>query len=280
MATQRPQDLVFSLFGEYLLDRPGPIWVGDLIELLAPFGLSENAVRTALSRMARKGWLETERRGRRSFYDLSPRGRTLLEKGAERIHDPPRGERWDGGWTLVSYSIPEEDREARDRLRDRLLWLGCGSLGGGLWISPHDVEAPVVEAAEELGVDGFLEVFRGDHLGVSDPGALVAKCWDLEAIEVRYADFVGAHEPGYRASLAAAGRGELSPETAFVRRFELIHEYREFPLIDPFLPQALLPGRWSGHAAASLFDRYHELLTEPADRYVDSVLGEPVPVPA
>ena len=38
---QRPQDLVFTLFGEYLLHRPEPVWVGSLISLLETFGLSE-----------------------------------------------------------------------------------------------------------------------------------------------------------------------------------------------------------------------------------------------
>ncbi len=52
MPAQRPQDLVFTLYGEYLLHRDEPIWVGSLISLLQPFGLAEAAVRTALSRMA------------------------------------------------------------------------------------------------------------------------------------------------------------------------------------------------------------------------------------
>ena len=57
--SRRPQDLVFTLYGEYLLGREDAPWVGAIIALLHPFGLSEGAVRTVLSRMARKGWLET-----------------------------------------------------------------------------------------------------------------------------------------------------------------------------------------------------------------------------
>lgn len=279
MATQRPQDLVFSLFGEYLLDRPGPIWVGHLIELLAPFGLSENAVRTALSRMSRKGWLETERRGRRSFYDLTPRGRRLLEAGAERIHHPPRDEPWDGSWHLVSYSIPEEERELRDRLRVRLAWLGCGMLAGGLWISPHDVRDAVAGYVEELGLEPRVEIFRGEHLGFSDAGSLVERCWDLAAVHERYTTFIAKWNPRHLESREAASEDRLSPEEAFVRRFELIHEYRDFPLVDPYLPRRLLPEDWGGDCAAWLFETFRDLLAEPADRYVDSVV-EPAAEPA
>lgn len=280
MPVQQPHDLVFSLFGEYLLDRPGPIWVGSLIELLAPFDLSENAVRTALSRTARNGWLETERHGRNSYYALSARGRRLLEEGAERIHHPPRDEQWDGRWTLIEYSIPEEERAFRDRLRDRLLWLGCGSLGGGVWLSPHPVEIPVREAAAELGLETHVEVFRADHVGFSDRNGLVRKAWDLSAIDARYAEFVQRHRPHYFRSRLAVVQGSLSPEEAFVRCLELVHEYREFPSIDPFLPQALLSDDWSGERAALLFERYHALLREPADRHVDAVLEAAVSLPA
>lgn len=272
MKTQRPQDLVFSLFGEYLLDRPGPVWVGSLIEMLAPFELSSGAARTVLSRMSRKGWLRAERIGRHGFYELSLRGRRLLEEGSRRIHDPPRDEAWDGTWVLVTYTVPEELRSARDGLRDRLLWLGCGSLGNGLWISPHDIVEPVRAAADELGIGDRVEAFRAEHAGFSDTARLVAQCWDLSAIQRRYERFIRTTNPLYLDALAAARRGDLGPETAFVRRFRLIHEYREFPLVDPYLPRALLPKEWPGECAAWLFEHYRELLSEPADHHVDQVL--------
>lgn len=281
MTTQRPQDLVFSLFGEYLLDRPGPVWVGSLIDLLAPFGISESAVRTTLSRMARKGWLRTERRGRLSFYDLTGRGRQLLERDAQRIYHPPRDASWDGTWTMVAYSIPEEQRELRDRFRTRLTWLGFGSLGGGLWICPHEVEGPVAEYAREFGLADHVAVFHAARLSPSVVERIVDRCWDLDAIHERYMAFVWRHEPEHRASARALEDGTLLPEVAFVRRFELIHEYRDFPLVDPYLPRALLPENWGGDRAARLFEEYHGLLAEPADRWVDAVLSaEPESIPA
>ena len=273
MASRGPQDLVFSLFGEYLLDHPDAVWVGSLIELLAPFDLSENAVRTVLSRMSRKGWLRSERRGRTAWYDLTPRGRRLLEEGAERIYHPPRDEPWDGSWHLVNYSIPEDERELRDRLRVRLTWLGCGSLGGGLWITPHDLYETLSEVAAELGVEEHVEIFRAEHLGFSDDETLVARCWDLSDIHERYSEFILRHRPGLHEAREAASRGGIPSDEAYVRRFELIHEYREFPAIDPFLPRELEPPDWGGECAAWLFETYRDLLTQPADRYVDRVLS-------
>jgi DNA-binding transcriptional regulator PaaX len=33
---------------------------------------------------------------------------------------------WDGTWNTVAYSIPEQKRQARNRLRLELNWMGCG----------------------------------------------------------------------------------------------------------------------------------------------------------
>jgi phenylacetic acid degradation operon negative regulatory protein len=272
MVAQRPRDLVFTLFGDYLLHRTGAVWVGSLIELLEPLGLSPGDVRTVLSRMGRKGWFETRRVGRRSYYDLTPRGRRLLEAGEARIYRPPSGERWDGLWYLVAYSIPEETRHLRDRLRLRLQWLGFGQLGNGLWISPYALRGEVNELAGELGIGDHIEMFRAQYHGYSSSRHLVAKCWDLPSINALYLDFAGRNLPEYERCRNEIATGGLTAEECFVRRFRLVHEYRDFPLIDPYLPPKLLPADWVGGRAAELFERFHDLLAAPAERFVQSVL--------
>jgi phenylacetic acid degradation operon negative regulatory protein len=269
----RPQDLVFTLLGDYLLHRPGEVWVGSLIRLLGGLGWTPAATRTVLSRMTRKGWLRASRNGRRGWYALSARSRALLQEGETRIHHPPRGEAWDGSWHLVAYSIPESERSRRDRLRLRLQWLGFGQLGNGLWISPHAVHGEITELARTLGLSGHIEVFRAQHLGFSSVEELVAYCWDLPAINRRYRAFLARHEAGYARAQTLLSKQRLSPRDAFVRRFRLVHSYRVFPLLDPYLPDALLPEDWQGNAAAELFERYHELLTDRAEAFVSEALA-------
>lgn len=272
MTSRSPQDLVLTLYGDFLLHRPAAVWVGSVIALLEPLGLSEGYVRTILSRMTSRGWFETEREGRRSYYRLSARGRQLLEEGEARIYHPPQDEEWDGEWTLIAYSIPESLRQLRDRLRVRLTWLGFGSLGNGLWISPHDVRERVAAIAGELDVRPYLEVFRGAHLGDSDAGRLVSQCWDLGSINTRYEAFVDRHLSDFL-ELRAKGAGSIGPREAYVRRFELVHEYREFPLLDPFLPRPLQTSDWAGECALRLFQAYHDLLLEPAESFLEGLLA-------
>jgi phenylacetic acid degradation operon negative regulatory protein len=222
----RPQELVFTLFGDYLLHRPGAVWVGSLIRLLGALGWSPAATRTVLSRMGQRGWLSS---GQRGFYRLTRRGRTLLQEGEARIYHPPRGEPWDGWWHLVTYSIPEDERSRRDRLRLRLQWLGFGQLGNGVWLSPHPVHDEIVELARSLGVAGHIEVFRSQHLGFSTVEQLVAYCWDLSALNRRYRAFLARHAVACERAGELLAQGNLSAREAFVRRFRLVHAYRVFP---------------------------------------------------
>jgi phenylacetic acid degradation operon negative regulatory protein len=268
--TRRPQDLVLTLYGEFLQKRAA-VWVGNLIELLAPLGLTGGAVRTVLSRMVTRGWLEPRRAGRRGYYALSRRGRRLLEEGEARIYRPPQLETWDGEWTLLAYSVPEDMRALRDRLRTRLSWLGFGSLGNGLWISPHPVLDRVREIGEELRVSAHLELFLARHQGFSERAQLVRQCWDLPALNVRYEAFLSRHLPGCN-ELMERGTVGLSPADAYRRRFELVHEYREFPLLDPFLPRALHPSDWAGECAQALFHKYHALLKGASNAHIASVV--------
>ena len=269
----RPQDLIFTLYGEYLLHRKEPIWVGSLIALLQPFDLSEGAVRTVLSRMARKGWLEAHRTGKHSFYDLAPKGRQLLEDGEDRIFHPSWDKPWDGSWFLIAYSIPEDVRHLRYRLRDRLAWLGFGSLGNGLWISPHDVEEQAQRVAKQLKIESHLECFQARRVTKQAAQELVAKCWDLATVNQQYLAFSGRWQSELERCSTGVPTGDVTHEECFTVRFDLIHEYRAFPLIDPYLPRSLLPEKWHGEDAAELFNMLHDILKGPADSYVDQILN-------
>lgn len=271
--SRRPQDLVFTLYGEYLLDRDDPPWVGALITLLQPFGPSEGAVRTVLSRMSGKGWLTTHRIGRHAFYDLTSRGRKLLEEGQARIFHPSWDVPWDEQWFLLAYSIPEDARKLRDRLRDRLAWLGFGSLGNGLWISPHDVEDQVGDLSTQLGIAEHVECFRAKRVAGAPVAELVARCWDLDAVDAHYRAFMDRWGPQLHRLEADAPRS-IEDEECYTLRFDLIHEFRAFPLEDPYLPRALLPDSWAGEDATRLFHALHDRLVGPADRHVDRVLAD------
>lgn len=270
----RSQDMIFTLFGDHIRHRGDEVWVGSLIELLGHLGMSPQAVRSALSRLSRKGWLKARRAGKSSYYSLTPRSVSLFTTGAQRIFEPPRRNGpWDGQWRLLSYSIPERQRRLRNKLRNELTWLGYGPLNNGLWISPHDRRQDVLRVLDALGVRERVEMFEARHLGFTDYRDLVQRCWDLQRLNEKYAAFITTYELHYQADLLKVKKGgTLAPSECYARRFMLIHEYRQFPFIDPYLPAELLPPDWLGDQATELFQAYHKLLTEQANRLVDAVL--------
>ena len=69
----RTQDIVFTLYGDYIRHPGGEAWASSLIELLGLFGVSGQAVRSTLSRTSRRGWLEGRKASRFSFHSLTPK---------------------------------------------------------------------------------------------------------------------------------------------------------------------------------------------------------------
>ena len=264
--------MLFTLWGDYVVQRGGEIRVGSLIRIGTEFGLSELALRSVLSRMGRAGWLVASRHGNRSYYRLTRRGRAVIQEGAARIFRPRRGA-WDGSWHLLTYSIPEARREARDEFRKRLTHPGFGSLAPGAWITPHDIRSEVAELAADVGVEAYVDQFRGEYLAPDGGPALAARVWPLAGLAEAYRAFGRRWQHVAR---DVADAGGVADARAFVLRFWLIHEYQRFFLEDPDLPPELLPPGWPGRDVQRLFDALHDRLAPAANRFFDTVF-EPRP---
>ncbi len=269
----RPQSLIFTLFGDYICHYSNRIRIGSLITLLGQVDVSEQAVRSTVSRMVRRGWLESARLNGASYYTFTPQALKLVEEGTPRILNfAPPPEKWNGCWQLVIYSIPETLREARDRFRQELTWLGYGMLVNAVWVSPHNQHARVLELATELGLVPYVQIFSARLEGFSSAKEIAARCWNLQAMNAEYAAFIDKYQTLLtNLDRQIAGDVPVCDSECFVRRLLLIHEYRRFPYRDPNLPLELLPPDWHGQAAAALFHRYHQVLAERANKYFESV---------
>jgi phenylacetic acid degradation operon negative regulatory protein len=267
-ASLNPRSLLFTLYGDYVHPTgQESVRVGALVRLAEELGVSGNALRSALSRMTREGWLAAERNGRSPRYRLTARGRDLIEEGTERIYRR-QGSAWDGRWLLVSYSLPEPRRGQRDRLRQGLSFLGLGSLGNGLFVTPRDLRHQVRDLIRRYGLEPDVTMHYGTLEWPSDPAQLVARAWDLRDLEARYARFLD------RLRAEASELDRLDDRESFRRRFLLTHEFRRFPFSDPDLPDALLPPTWVGHAAHAAFLEHNCRLKRRAERFYRSIAEE------
>lgn len=270
----RARSLLVTVWGDTIRPLGGEIGVGSLIRLMAPLGLSPRAVRAAVLRMARQGWLRPRRVGRRAFYALTQAGALRIEQGVRRVYRP-RPEPWDRRWRLLTYVIPEGRRADRDRLRRELVWLGLGPLSRSAWITPRDL-APVLRAlVASRGLRGEVALFEARHLGPDGDRALVRRCWDLDAIAARYRAFIAGARPRADALRRRLREGRLPDAACFAEKIRLVHEYRKFLFVDPGLPAGLLPPGWPGREAARLFRATYALLAGPAARFAAAAFEPP-----
>jgi len=246
---------LFTLLGEFVLPSEGAAWTSAVLAAFERLGVAEKATRQALMRTSNAGWLYAEKVGRRTRWLLTPAAKKLLTDGAHRIYSFGPAQAWDQQWVLVQVRIPESDRRARHVVRTRLAWAGFGSLGPGLWLSPHVSREPeALRVLTDARVASDAHVFVARRTGLSDTREMVAAAWDLPEIEAEYEQFLTEFRaPGV-------------PGDVLLRQLEMVHAWRRFPALDPSLPRELLPARWSGIKAAELFADRHERWLEDARR--------------
>lgn len=293
----RPRQLILTLYGLYGRSDGGWLSVAALIRLLADLGADEPAVRSAISRLKRRGILQARRHEGSAGYQLSGEAVAILREGDARIFRRQRAALADG-WLLAVFSVPESRRDRRHALRSELARLGFGMVAPGVWIVPAHPRDTTAETLRRLKLDSYADLFHGGHLAFGDPVGKVRRWWDLDRLEARYRDFVAAHEPvlgrwqtggrqtggaGKGEGPGAAGGGEPpvqgtaggAPDgrQAFADYVRAVTDWRQLPYLDPGLPAELLPPGWIGLRATADFFALHSLLEQPARGYAARVIA-------
>jgi len=269
------QNLVFTLFGTYVLPEPRPVWSGGVVQALEDLGFTTAAARIALSRLVRKGYLTRIKDGRRIYLEMADELRRVLTEGEQRIFSFGSPQLVSSTWTLLSYSIPEELRAERDRLRKRLSFLGFGSIHDGFWFTPRERVDVVVKLLDELALTPYAEIFRGSPVGGADVSSLIERAWSVERVRRLYDAYVEEFGP-YR---NAAMRQRLPDRDAFRVRTRAVHQFRQFVELDPELPG---PGaeQESRRRAVETFGEVYDALAGIAQSYFDRITQIATPVRA
>ena len=264
-AGSSPQGLAVTLLADYTLRTRAWLPSAAIVELLAESQVSAGGARTAISRLARRGVLEGSRQGRHSFYRLTQPAAVDLSIGGHWIIASTAGAGpWDGWWTLIAFSLPQEHSNQRRALRGRLRWLGYAPLYDGLWVSPHALTPHAREQLAQADL-GAMTVFRAEHVKLGAPtGRDPLDAWDIAAIDREYESFIRRWSP-----LPPRIRsGDIGGTEAVQARTEVMDTYRRFALLDPQLPIRLLPARWRREPAREVFVAVYDGLAEAAQEHV------------
>ncbi|AQT82577.1 PaaX domain-containing protein, C- domain protein [Mycolicibacterium litorale] len=195
-----------------------PAWAtsAELLQLTADFGIREQTLRVALTRMVAAGDLVRSDNG----YRLSTR---LLDR--QRRQDDalnPRTRDWDGSWLTLVITAVGMDARARAAMRNTLQIKRFGELREGLWLRPDNLD-------EELPAE-LADRVRVLQARDADPADLAQRLWGLD-------DWARTG----RRLLADMGAARDVP-----RRFVAAAGMVRHVLTDPVLPEELLPPHWPG----------------------------------
>ncbi len=263
----RLRHLIVTVYALYARSDGGWLSVAALIRLLSDLGIDEPAVRSAISRLKRRGILQSQRYGGTAGYQLSAGALAILREGDARIFRRRRATRADG-WLLAVFSVPETERHRRHVLRSELARLGFGMVAPGVWIVPAHPQDTTAETLRRLELDSYADLFHAEYLAFGDPAAKIRRWWDLDSLERRYESFIRAHEPVLR-----RWEQDRPEREAFADYVRVLTDWRRLPYLDPGLPADLLPDGWIGIRAAGEFFALRALLEEPARVYVRKVIS-------
>lgn len=240
----RSRSLITSAFGDSIAPYAEGIWLGELIQLMAPLGMNERLVRTSAFRLIDEGWLKARREGRRSYYTLTDTGRARFEKAYSHIYEPPPSN-WDGQWTLVLLPRQAMASCERSEFKRELLWSGFSPVSPGVLLHPCVSAKDINAMAEPFGLADQIVVMRCRDADVSAARSgdrTLLDSWNLDDVCERYTRFIELFEP----LLPVVVDDILDAQEGFLVQTLLIHSYRRANLHDPRLPLCMLPKHWPG----------------------------------
>jgi len=261
---RRSRNVVVTFLGAFVRRLDNWMPIAGTIELTGQLGLDDASVRTAISRLKKRGWLDAEARHGVRGYRITEQALGELAAGDEVIWHARQPAALEDGWCMVNFSVPESARTKRHLLRRHLSALGFGNVSSAVWIAPARMQAAAVKAIAELGMTQFCAIFVGDYVGGQDLRTLLGEAWDLDELQGNYASFLADTARWSDPSPLA----EMDGREAFVTYLGILDRWRKLPYRDPGLPREVLPETWNGPAATARFEQLVQALEAPAVAHV------------
>ncbi len=240
--------LVITVFGDSVMPRGGVVSAGALSSIFQRLSIRAEALRVALHRLAKDGWIVRERSGRNSHYALSENGRTKFLPASRRIY--ARAPSLSGPWRLVALRKPLRPETA-------MFEAGFLQLSPTLFLGPQQAGDPPAEAD---AAEGDLRLLPDWAREVLAPESLRLDYCRLHSTLSEHMD-----------ALRAAGAGE--PLDAVALRTLLIHQWRRLLLRHADVPAEIMPDGWRGEDCRSLVLALHDSLSKSADPWLDFAIG-------
>lgn len=211
---------------------------------------NRKALDQAVSRLSRQG-LVVKRRGLDTpMIELS----ASAEKMMDAYFRPEKwwNRKWNGIWYLLVYDVPETDRHYRNVLRNFLKSQRVGCFQKSVWITSRDIRPQYADLEKAAAADVFACLFEARTVLGMPTEKVVWESWDFD----RLYDVQNRFCQVYATNLKML-EGMVSPDMDTLMRLaaEEIDAFRSAFVLDPLLPNPLLPRDYRGKDAYALHQR-------------------------
>lgn len=264
MRSRQPRQLLLAFLGEHVHDDPVPIRASVLITVLEGAGIAAPATRATLDRLVASGFLERARSGREILFSLTEHGAAVLGEASGRVRSSHPFDPVGTGWTLVTFSIPEDQRAVRHHLRSTLTWAGFAALRDGLWLAPGEVDlgSALEPLQEELPTHAVLG-FHARELPGFPVAESVKAAWDIEAIRAEHLSFIETW----------ADPATTNASTALSTRAMLVADWLALLRVDPRLPREFMDTHWPAARSYETYRRVHDAVVADSDAEFRALLA-------
>mgnify|MGYP000149917025 CR=1 FL=1 len=218
---QRVWSVIISLFGD-LAQKPGDqISGGTLTQIITPMGIKPEAIRVALHRLRKDGWIESSRSGRASIHYLTEYGRNQCAAVTPRIYarEPASPQNW--------HVLIAADAHGQAALDEMLLLPGYIAVNRttvlGTGPKPNKLHDLMALDATNISLPHWLKTQLF-------PTELSRSCSALLSSVNRIPDPMP----------------KLTPEQTASLRTLIVHRWRRIVLRHPDLPSSFHPTEWPG----------------------------------
>ena len=237
----RVWSIVVTIFGDLVQPRGIPISTQELLQLTEAIGVEGNALRTAMSRLAKEGWVTRHKQGRTSAYSLSKSGANTFLAASERIYNPSFFSASDQ-WHLAIY------KES---------------------IDPATIDHSNSFFVNKTTVLSQDPATRQDCLKLKTSIEAIPD-WVKEQLipQALSENYQTLHD--LLRSIELAQASSLSPLEAIALRFITIHFWRRLVLRHPLLPTTLSHTDWLGSKTHTRVKALYAQIITPSEKWWDT----------
>ena len=125
---------------------------------------SEKTIFSSISRLKKQGLIETKGKYNVLLTSLGAEKAQQDFVEAESILYMQKKHKWDGGWRMILFDIPEKQRKIRDYLRKIIKRVGFKELQRSIWIYPGQVPVFLRHILSRDDIRGHVKFIITEHL--------------------------------------------------------------------------------------------------------------------